>query len=558
MTLPSSRIAIILAGAGALVALATTAPAQGGGVSGQSAPVLAPTAPIPLDPAVRAGTLPNGLHYYIRHNGRPEHRVELRLVVNAGSVLEDNDQRGLAHFVEHMEFNGTRRFKKNDIVSYLESIGVRFGADLNAYTGFDETVYILPIPTDKPGLVGRGFDVLQDWASGALFDSTEVVNERGVVLEEWRLGLGAESRIRDKQFPVLFKGSKYADRLPIGLPDIIRGATPAPVRRFYHDWYRPDLMAVIAVGDVNPDSIEALVKSRFSGLRGPANERPRPVVAVPGNDSTLVTIATDREEDVSTVQVLYKHAPVPLRTVADYRTMLVRELYNSMFNSRLSEITKRPNAPFSFASSSYGPFVRASDVYFLAAVVPDGGIIPGLEALLREAKRVDEHGFLASELARAKASLLRGFETAYAERDKSESGSYAEEYIRYFLDGEASPGIAWEYRDRQSGPAGRHARRSKRVRQAVDYRHQPGGGGGGARQARRQGACRERSAGGVPPGGRRDRGGVHGDRLRRSAGCVAAGAGAGGVREPHSGARRHRVAPVERHPGIGQAHGLQG
>jgi len=192
---------------------------------------------IPLDPAVRRGRLPNGFTYYIRRNTRPEKRVELRLAVNAGSVLEDQDQRGMAHFVEHMLFNGTRRFKKNDIVSYLESIGVRFGADLNAYTNFDETVYILPVPTDKPGLLDRGFDILEDWASGALFDSTEVVAERGVVLEEWRGGLGADARIRDKQFPTFFKGSRYAERLAIDLPEVIRSANPAPLKRFYHDWY---------------------------------------------------------------------------------------------------------------------------------------------------------------------------------------------------------------------------------------------------------------------------------------------------------------------------------
>ena len=231
---------------------------------------------IPLDSAVRTGTLPNGLRYYIRRNSRPENRLELRLVINAGSVLEDEDQKGLAHFNEHMLFNGTRRFAKNDIIAYLESIGVRFGADLNAYTGFDETVYILPVPTDKPGIVERSFDVLEDWAGGALFDSTEVVKERGVVMEEWRGGLGAGARIRDKQFPVLFKGSRYAVRLPIGDTTILKSATPAPLKRFYRDWYRPNLMAVVAVGDYDPAKIEALIRERFSRLTNPAASRPAP------------------------------------------------------------------------------------------------------------------------------------------------------------------------------------------------------------------------------------------------------------------------------------------
>jgi len=400
---------------------------------------------IPLDTAVRTGTLPNGLRYYIRHNNRPEKRLELRLVINAGSVLEDDDQKGLAHFTEHMLFNGTRRFAKNDIVSYLESIGVRFGADLNAYTGFDETVYILPVPTDKPGLVERSFDVLEDWAGGALFDSTEVVKERGVVLEEWRGGLGAGARVRDKQFPVLFHGSRYATRLPIGDTTVLKGANPGPLKRFYRDWYRPNNMAVVAVGDYDPALLEKLIRERFGRLTNPSTPRQRTLATVPGHDSTLVTIVTDPEEQVSSIQVIYKHPPAPLSRQSDYRLMLARRLYNQMLNSRLNEITRQPDAPFAFASSSYGGFVRGSDVYFLSATVKDGGIQRGLEAILREARRVDQHGFLPAELDRAKASQLRALESAYQEREKSESGNYAAEYINHFLTAEPTPGIAWEY-----------------------------------------------------------------------------------------------------------------
>jgi zinc protease len=400
---------------------------------------------IPLDSAVRTGTLPNGLRYYIRKNAKPEKRLELRLVINAGSVLEDEDQKGLAHFTEHMLFNGTRRFAKNDIVQYLESIGVRFGADLNAYTGFDETVYILPVPTDKPGLVERSFDVLEDWAGGALFDSTEVVKERGVVLEEWRSGLGAGARIRDKQFPVLFQGSRYAVRLPIGDTTIIKTANPGPLKRFYRDWYRPNLMAVIAVGDYDPARIETLVREHFSRLTNPATPRQRAMVPVPGHDSTLVTIVQDPEEQVSSIQLIYKHPPAPLAKQSDYRMLLARRLYNQMLNSRLTEMTRQQDAPFAFASSSYGPFVRSTDVYFLSATVKDGGVQRGLEAILREARRVDQHGFLQAELDRAKASQLRGLESAFQERDKTESGGYASEYINYFLTAEPTPGIAWEY-----------------------------------------------------------------------------------------------------------------
>ena len=405
----------------------------------------APTAAIPLDPAVRVGRLPNGLRYYVRKNGRPEQRVELRLVVNAGSVLEDQDQRGFAHFVEHMLFNGTERFHKNDIVKYLESIGVRFGADLNASTGFDETIYILPVPTDRPELVERAFDILEDWSKAALFDSADVVAERGVVLEEWRGGLGAGSRIRDKQFPVIFRGSKYAERLPIGDPETLRGATPAPLRRFYRDWYRPDLMAVVAVGDIDPARIETLIRQRFGSLRRPASPRQRGAFPVPPNEAPLVTIATDPEQQVTSVGVLYKHAPETMRTAADYRESLVEELHQFIFNQRLAELSRKETSPFSVASSGYGSFVRGTDVYQLSAIAKEGRAVASLEAMLAEAKRVREHGVLATELARAKAALLRAYESAYAERDRTESGAYVDEYINHFLEGEPSPGIAWEY-----------------------------------------------------------------------------------------------------------------
>lgn len=425
----------------ALAFLAAELPAQ---VAARRASDVGAEEAIPLDSSVRAGTLPNGFKYFIRRNTRPEKRLELRLVVNAGSVLEDEDQRGLAHFVEHMLFNGTRRFRKNDIVTYLESIGVRFGADLNAYTGFDETVYILPVPTDKPGLVERGLDILEDWAAGALFDSAEVVNERGVVLEEWRSGLGADSRIRDRQFPVLFQGSRYAQRLPIGDTTVLKTATAGPLRRFYDDWYRPDLMAIVAVGDYDPAQIEAMIRQRFAPLQA-RGARSRPAVPVPGHDSTLITVVTDPEQPVSSVQVLYKHPPAPLSRVADYRMLLTRRLYNQILNSRLNEIVRQPNAPFIGASSSYGPLVRTADAYFIAAAVEDGGIERGMEAVLREARRVDRHGFLASELDRAKASILRSLESANAQRDQTESGALADELVGYFLTSEPTPGIAWEY-----------------------------------------------------------------------------------------------------------------
>ena len=403
------------------------------------------TAPLPMDPAVRVGTLPNGIRYYIRRNAKPEQRAELRLVVNAGSILEDDDQRGLAHFVEHMAFNGTRSFAKNDIVKYLESIGVRFGADLNAYTSFDETVYILPVPTDSAGILETSFRFLGDVANGVLFDSTEVVAERGVVLSEWRNGLGAGERLRDKQFPVIFRGSRYADRLPIGKPEILERANPGPVKRFWRDWYRPDLMAVIAVGDVEPAQFDRLIRRTFGGIPRRQNARARTQPGVPLHDSTLVSIATDKELTTSSVGVLWKRPAQTTRTVGDLRRDLVEQLYNGMLTQRFQELALKPEAPFTGAGAGSGAFVRGSEIVSLDAGAKEGRVIETLQAVLTEAERVQRHGFLASELERARTSTLRAYERAYAERDKTPSDAFVDEYVNHFLTGEGTPGIGFEY-----------------------------------------------------------------------------------------------------------------
>ena len=400
---------------------------------------------LPVDPAVRIGTLPNGIRYYIRRNAKPEQRAELRLVVNAGSILEDDDQRGLAHFIEHMAFNGTKSFAKNDIVKYLESIGVRFGADLNAYTSFDETVYILPVPTDSAGILAKSFRFLGDVATGILFDSTEVVAERGVVLAEWRNGLGAGERLRDKQFPVIFRGSRYAERLPIGKPEILEGANPAPLKRFWRDWYRPDLMAVVAVGDADPKTLEALIRSTFGGIAPRKGARARTVAAVPAHDSTLISIATDKELSGSSVGVLWKSKGRMTRTVGDLRQDLLERLYDQMLNQRFSELALKPETPFVGAGAGGGSFVRNSEYYSLDARAKEGKLLESLQALLTEAERVRRHGFLAAELERAKVNTLRAYERAYQERDKTPSGAFVGEYIDNFLQGEAIPGIAFEY-----------------------------------------------------------------------------------------------------------------
>ncbi|MEO8576975.1 MAG: insulinase family protein [Gemmatimonadales bacterium] len=427
----------------ALLALASPALAQ------QSATPPAPalSAKLPVDPKVRVGSLPNGVRYYIRQNTRPEKRAELRLVVNAGAVLETPQQLGLAHFVEHTAFNGTTHFAKNDLIKYLESIGVRFGADLNAYTTFDETVYILPIPTDTARIVDQAFTILEDWAHGQTFNPTEVVNERGVVREEWRGNRGAGERMLRQWLPIALKGSRYADRLPIGTEPSIMSATPAKLRAFYRDWYRPDLMAVIAVGDFDPASIEAKIKQHFSRLPKAVGAPKRLAHDVPSNKEPLVAIASDKEATNSSVNLIYKLPATSTKTVGDYRQLLMERLYMSMLNSRFAEISEKPDAPFLAAGASKdGFFARSTEAFTLAANVKDGGVERASEALLTEARRVDQFGFLQSELDRVKQNLLRSFERSYAERDKTQSGSFVEEYIGNFLQGESIPGIEYEYK----------------------------------------------------------------------------------------------------------------
>ena len=387
------------------------------------------------DTALHMGRLPNGLRYYIRHNGYPEKRLELRLVVRAGSILEDNDQQGLAHFVEHMAFNGTTHFAKNDLIKYLESIGVRFGADLNAQTSFDETTYILPVPSDKPELVERAFDILQDWAHGITFDSTEVVNERGVVLGEWRSGLGAEKRVFDKEIPVLLQRSLYAKRLPIGDTATIAHANPAAIKRFYHDWYRPDLMAVIAVGDYPVNQVEALIKSRFSAMKGPLNERPRLEAAVPEIPGTRVSVITDPELQSESVQLLIRRPSHKYHTEADERRSIINSLMSGIAGQRLSDLSHRPDA--TFVGAGFGPsgLIRDIEVFALGVAPKEGQSAASFEAVLRELRRLDLHGVLPAELDRSKANFLRGREEAAAEADKTESYALVGQPIGTFLSG---------------------------------------------------------------------------------------------------------------------------
>lgn len=404
------------------------------------------TDPLPISPEIKIGKLSNGLTYYIRKNSRPEKKVELRLVVKAGSILEDDDQQGLAHFTEHMAFNGSKNFKKNDLVSFLQSIGVEFGADLNAYTGFDETVYILPIPLDKKENLEKGFLVLEDWASTVAFENTEIDKERGVVLEESRLGKGANDRMNKVIFPKLFAGSKYAERLPIGKEDILKNFKYDVIKRFYKDWYRPELMAVIVVGDLDPAEAEKMVKSHFEKLKNPAKPRPRSYATMDLRKKSEGLVVTDKEATNHILQILYSNKVTkPEVLISDYRAQIVKNIFNTMLGQRLQELTQTPNPPFVFGGSDFGEFVHGYQVYSSFAVVSKAGVEPAIAAVIQENERARKFGFTPNELDRTKKSMLRNMERAYNEREKSESENYADEYIRNFLEQEPIPGIENEY-----------------------------------------------------------------------------------------------------------------
>lgn len=402
--------------------------------------------PMPLDPKVKIGRLANGLTYYIRQNKLPEKRVEMRLVVNAGSVLEDEDQLGLAHFMEHMNFNGTKRFPKNELVSYLQSIGVKFGADLNAYTGFDETVYILPVPSDKPALLDKGLQILEDWAHNALLDSLEIEKERGVVIEEWRLSRGADERMMKQTLPVQYQGSRYAERLPIGSKESLEHFSPAALRRFYKDWYRPDLQAIVIVGDIDVNDMEQKIKETFSDIPAPSGPRKREIFNVPDHAETLSVVAKDKETAFPSVEVMFKKEPLPESTIGDYVRYMNRRLFTGMLNNRFRELTLKSNPPFVGAGSFYGnSYARTKDVFQLYANTSDTGMAHSLYSLIEEARRVLLHGFTPSEFDGQKKQMQSLYDRIFNEREKEESFKYVDEYVNNFLINEPIPGIEWEY-----------------------------------------------------------------------------------------------------------------
>ncbi|MFL6659232.1 MAG: M16 family metallopeptidase [Massilia sp.] len=411
-----------------------------------TAAAINPAARLPVSPLVKIGKLPNGLTYYLQKNKRPENKLELRLVVKAGSILEDDDQQGMAHLVEHMAFNGSTHFKKQELVSYLESIGVQFGADLNAYTSFDETVYILPIPTGKRENVDKGFQVLRDWAGGLTMNTSDIDQERPVVLEEARLGKGARDRMDKLLLPKIFNGSRYAQRLPIGKEDIIRSGSADALRRFYKDWYRPDLMAVVVVGDLEPREAERLIKQHFSDLKNPAKERPRFEARISPRASTEAVVITDKEANGNSLLIRFPVRPAKESTTyGGYRADMVAALFSSMLNTRLQELSQLPDPPYMGASSAVSNLTARYEAYSASASLGKGGAQPAIDALVQENARASKFGFSADELDRAKKNMLRRIERIYVERDKTDSANLVGEFIRNFLEQESIPGIKNEY-----------------------------------------------------------------------------------------------------------------
>ena len=403
---------------------------------------------IPVNSDVKIGTLKNGLKYYIMYNKKPEKKVELRLAVNAGAILEDDCQQGLAHFMEHMNFNGLKHFPHNELVHYLQSIGVGFGNDLNAYTSFDETVYILPVPAGDPGKLDSAFMVLADWSGASLLTSDEIDKERGVILAESRIGKGADDRMMKKWIPQLLNGSKYSSRLPIGKDSIIANFDHAVLKQFHQDWYRPDLQAVIVVGDIPVADAEKLIIAKFGDFKNPANPRERPKsFDVKPRTKSKAMVVSDMEANSTSITLSGNTYPrKPITTIADYQKRMVDNLCFNMLRARFDEVRQSGNPPFVYAYAYLGGgWARGYESFNLGAMCGSNQIKPAVEALVTESIRVKKYGFTDAELSRAKASMLSDYEKQYNERDKTESGQLIWEYVTNFFEKDAIPGIAWEY-----------------------------------------------------------------------------------------------------------------
>lgn len=401
--------------------------------------------PLPLDSAVHTGKLGNGFRYFIRHNSTPDKRVILYLVCKAGSILETEEQRGMAHFIEHMSFNGTTHFPKNELVDYLQKSGVRFGADLNAYTSFDETVYQLPLPSDNKTLLQNGLQIMRDWAQEATLDATEIDKERGVILEEARLSKGAQNRMRDIFLPVMANHSRYAERMPIGKDSVLKYGKPETFRQFYHNWYRPNLQALIVVGDVDVKQIETEIKKLFSTLSNPQPEKPRTRYTISLTGKNQFLAVTDPEMTGTTAEISIKLPGMQLRSESDYRNAVVQQLLNQMLAQRFNEVSKQANPPFLSGGAGVQDFLNQLQLFTVNVSVDKSGLQKGVTAAWREVERARRFGFTETELQRAKQNYLGGMAAAWREKSKTNSEQYVKEYLQYFLHGIAAPGIDKEY-----------------------------------------------------------------------------------------------------------------
>ena len=407
--------------------------------------------PIPTDPNVRIGKLENGLTYYIRHNELPEDRADFYIAQKVGSILEEDNQRGLAHFLEHMCFNGTTNFPGKGIINWLETIGVKFGVNLNAYTSIDETVYNIDnVPVIRDGIVDSCLLILHDWANDLTLAEAEIDNERGVIHEEWRTGQGAMMRMYEQALPKAFEGSKYGHRLPIGTIEVIDNFPYQALRDYYEKWYRPDQQGIVVVGDIDVDKVEAKIKEIFSPIQMPANAAERVYEKVPDNKEPIITIAKDKEQPTTMIYLWQKHPATPNEAKGNMGYLVQNYLFSMiemMLNARLEELRQGANPPFIHAASGDSDFLLAktTEAFVGMAVSKDDGIPTAISALVREIERARKFGFTASEYARAKADYLRALESAYNERDKMKNNEYVQEYVRHFIDNEPIPGIETEY-----------------------------------------------------------------------------------------------------------------
>jgi zinc protease len=395
--------------------------------------------PVPVDPAVRIGKLENGMTYFIRHNEEPKERVSFYMIQNVGALLEDDNQNGLAHFLEHMAFNGTEHYPEKGFLDYLQKNGVAFGRNINAYTSFNETVYNLSdVPSTREGLIDSCLLVLNDWSNYLELSDTEIDAERGVISEEWRTRRNASFRMRSVWFPIVFEGSKWAERDVIGDLEIIKNHDYETLRKFYHDWYRTDLQAIAIVGDVDVDQIEAKVKELFSKIPAVENALPRPVFEIPEHDETKFVLATDKEATSSSVQIYIKHkgtAPAD-KNVGYLREDYVANLFNKMTRDRFQELLQKGNPPFISGGVSIGGFVRGYDIASISTTAKPNKEGEGLKVAYTEAQRLVRHGFTEGELNRAKINLLTSMESAYKQRDKITNDRYVRKIQQYFLSGE--------------------------------------------------------------------------------------------------------------------------